>query len=108
MRFSTIFTVLAAGAMAFAGAIPEVVEKRATSDVVNAFNTLNNQCNTFIPQLGACTTNDCTSAVIVQLVAAINVCTTTLGSCTGGDSTTELVEVVIGVVTVSGGTFLAL
>ena len=107
MRFSTIFTVLAAGAMALAGAIPEIVEKRSTG-VLDAFNTLNNQCNTIIPQLGTCTTNGCTSGVIVQLVAAINVCTTALGGCTGGDSTPELVSIVIEVVTVSGVMSLAI
>jgi len=99
MRFSTIFTVLAAGAMAFAGAVPEIVAKRSNVNIQNAFNALNSQCDTIIPQLKNCNDNDCTSGVIVQLVAAIDSCKTTLGSCTGGIATTAVASVVADVVT---------
>ena len=92
--------------MAFAGAVPEIVAKRSNVDIQNAFNALNSQCDTIIPQLNNCHDNDCTSGVIVQLVAAIDDCKTTLGSCTGGIATTAVASVVADVVTVSYGVFL--
>jgi hypothetical protein len=102
MRFFTIFTVLAAGVMAFAGAVPEIVEKRSTTDVQNAFTTLNNQCDTILPKFGGCSDNDCTLSIVLELVAAINTCKNTLGGVTGGIATPGLASVVAGVVIVSG------
>ena len=103
MRFSTIFTVLAAGVMAFAGAVPEIVAKRSNNDIIGAFNTLSNQCDTILPQYASCGNDQCTQAITAQLVAAINVCTSTLNSHPGGLANLAVANVVVDLIVVSVG-----
>jgi hypothetical protein len=105
MRFSTIFTVLAAGAMAFAGAVPEIVAKRSNADIQNAFTDLSHKCDTIIPKFDNCWDDECSDAIVVELVAAVDVCTAALGGLHGGLATPALATVVAEVVTVSVGRF---
>ncbi|KAF9649480.1 hypothetical protein BDM02DRAFT_3113693 [Thelephora ganbajun] len=98
MRFSTIFTVLAVGAMAFAGAVPEIVAKRSITDITNAFNDLSNKCDTILSKFDNCWDDTCSDAIVVELVGAIDVCTTSLGGLTGGLGTPALATVVANVV----------
>ncbi|KAF9780331.1 hypothetical protein BJ322DRAFT_333992 [Thelephora terrestris] len=98
MRFSTIFTVLAAGAMAIAGAVPEIVAKRSTNDIQSAFTTLSNKCDTILPKFTSCSDNDCTTTVVAELVVAIEACTAVVKGCDGGVPSAALVEVVVEVV----------
>ena len=103
MRFSTIFTVLAAGAMAFAGAVPEIVAKRSNTDMKNAFDDLDNKCDTIIPKFSGCKDDTCSALVVAELVVAIKECTTVLGGLSGGLGTITVANAVVGVVTVSVG-----
>jgi hypothetical protein len=103
MRFSTVLTILATGAMAFAGAIP----KRSPTDVQNAFNNLSNQCDTIIPKLDDCKDDDCTNQVVQQLVSAINDCKSTIGPLTCGTGDDGIANAIAGVVTVSSNKLLA-
>ncbi|KAF9783963.1 hypothetical protein BJ322DRAFT_888143 [Thelephora terrestris] len=98
MRFFTIFTVLAAGAMAIAGAVPEIVAKRSTTDIQNAFSTLSGQCDSILPKFTSCNDNACTTTVVAELVVAIEACTTVLKGCGPGIPTTDLVNVVVEVI----------
>jgi len=101
MRFSTIFTVLAAGAMAFASAVPEIVAKRSTTDIQNAFYDLSGKCDTILPKLYDCKDDTCSTLVCAELVDAIDECTAVLGGLTGGFGTATLAFAVADVVTVS-------
>jgi len=99
MRFSTIFTVLAAGVMAFAGAVPEIAAKRSTDDIIGAFHTLSGQCNDIFPKFANCKNDECTKVITAEIVAAVNVCTDTLNNHPGGLSNPEVANVIVGVVT---------
>ena len=103
MRFSTIFTVLAAGAMAFAGSVPEIVAKRSNTDIKNAFNDLSDKCDTIIPKFDDCYDDTCTASICAELIVAIGECTTVLGGLTGGLGTLTVAHAVVDVVTVSAG-----
>ena len=53
MRFSTVFSVLACGAMAMAAAItPNVLVSRSNSDISSALTGLNQKCDTIFPKFG--------------------------------------------------------
>ena len=99
MRFSTIFAVLAAGAMAFASAVPEIIEKRATAET--ALTDLSNQCDTILPKFGGCSDITCSTAVVVELCAAIDTCTGVLGGVGGGLPYPALVTLVFNIIDVS-------
>ena len=103
MRFSVIFTVLAAGAMAFAGAVPDIVVKRSNTDIVNAFNDLSDKCDTIIPKFDDCHDDTCSALICAELVVAIDECTAVLGGLTGGLGTLAVAHAVVDVVTVSDG-----
>ena len=105
MRFSTIFAVLAAGVMAFAGAVPEIVAKRSNDDIIGAFNTLSNKCDTIFPKFGTCGNDQCTKEITAELVAAINVCTGTISSHPGGLGNVAVANVVVAIIAVSVGEF---
>ena len=105
MRFSTVFTVIATGAMAFAAVIPDSVVKRSTTDIQNAFTNLGSQCDTIIPKFNDCSSDDCTNEVVSELVSAINNCKNNLGG-SGGAGDSNLANAVSGVVNVSGGKLL--
>jgi len=105
MRFSTIFTVLAAGAMAFAGAVPEIVAKRSITDVQNTVADLSHKIDTITPKFGNCFDSTCSNEIVLEIVAAVDACTASLGPLSGGTATTALVTVVADVVTVSLGEF---
>jgi len=98
MRFSTIFTVLAAGVMAFAGAVPEIVAKRSNEDITGAFNTLRSQCNDIFPKFTNCDNDQCTKEITVEIVAAVNVCTATLNNHPGGIANLEVANLIVEVV----------
>ena len=101
MRFFTVFTVLAASAMAFAGAIPDIIAKRGVADVQNSMTALSNQCDTILPKFDDCHDDDCTTTIVLELDAAINSCKNTLGGLTGGLGSPALASVVVDLVTVS-------
>ena len=103
MRFSTIFTVIAAGAMAFASALPA---KRSNADVQAALTALGNQCDTIVPKFGNCQDDDCNKNVILQMTAAIDDCKNTIGGLTGGNPDSDLANAVASVVNVGGGKLL--
>ena len=103
MRFFAIFTVVAAGVMALAGAIPEAAMKRDVATIQNAFSTLENKVDTIMPKFNGCNNDDCTTEVVVELVAVISDCTNVLGSVNGGIGTLALASVVAEVFTVSFG-----
>ena len=98
MRFSTIFTVLAAGAMAFASAVPA---KRSASDIQSVFNNLSGNCDTILSKLDSCQDDSCTSEIVGELASAIDGCTTTLGGTSGGPADTAVSNAVADVVNVS-------
>lgn len=53
MRFFTVFTVLACGAMALAAALtPDVIVSRSNNDLSNVIGALNQKCDSILPQLG--------------------------------------------------------
>lgn len=52
MRFSTIFTVLACGAMTMAAVISPVALAKRDVEVSVVIETLNGKCDDLIPQLG--------------------------------------------------------
>ena len=53
MRFSTVFSVLACGAMTLAAAIaPDVLVSRANTDISAVISTLDKRCDTILPQFG--------------------------------------------------------
>ena len=105
MRFSTIFTVLATGVMAFAGAVPEIVAKRSNTDITNAFHTLSNQCDTILPEFAHCGNDQCTKDITAKVVAAIDVCTATINSHPGGLANLAVAKVIVDVMAVSVGEF---
>ena len=109
MRFSTIFTVIAAGALALAGAVPDMIEKR-TGDITSIFNTLNDQCNDILPQFGDCYDDDCTTSIVADLNVAIKACTSSLGGISGLILLPPpgLVSLVANIVVVSSSKFLEL
>jgi len=74
MRFSTIFTVLTAGAMAFASAVPGVVVKRGITQYEDAFTTLHKKCDDIFPQFADCHDDDCTNTIVLEIVAVIKEC----------------------------------
>jgi len=94
MRFSTIFTVLTAGVMAFAGAVPEIVAKRSNTDITNAFTDLSHKCDTIIPKYDSCYDDTCSEEITLELVAAIDACTSILGGTYGGLGTPAVAAVV--------------
>ena len=97
MRFSTVLTVLATGAMAFAGTIP----KRSDTDLQAVFNNLGTQCDTLLPKLDACSDDDCTNQVVLQMVDAVNDCKNKIGPLPGGTGDSDDANVVANIVTVS-------
>jgi len=105
MRFSTIFTVLAAGATAFAAAVPGIAMKRSVTDIQNAFNTFSSAADTIIPKLDDCMDDTCSKNIVTELVQAISACNSTIGGLTGGPATPALTSLVANVVTVSNGKF---
>ena len=105
MRFSTIFTVLAAGVVAFAGAVPEIVAKRSNGDITQAFNTLSQQCDTIFPEFATCGNDQCTKDITAKIVAAIDVCTGTINSHPGGLANLAVAKVIVDVMIVSVGEF---
>ena len=98
MRFSTVFAVLATGAMAFAGAIPK---RSDTTDVQTVFNNLGTQCDTLLPKLDACGDDDCTNKVVLQLVDAVNDCKNKIAPLPSGPGDNSTANVVADIVTVS-------
>jgi len=108
MRFSTIFTVLTAGAMAFAGAVPEIIAKRSNADIQKAFTDLSKKCDTIIPKFDNCYDDKCSDTIAVELIVAIDACTSTLGGLTGGLGSSAVANVVAEVTTVSVGELLGL
>ena len=53
MRFSTVFSVLACGAMAMAAAItPDVLVRRSNTDISNALTGLDQKCDAIFPKFG--------------------------------------------------------
>ena len=100
MRFSTVLTVLAAGTMAFAGAIPKTSD---TTDVQNVFNNLSTQSDAILPKLDSCGDDDCTNKVVLQLADAINDCKNKIGPLPGGPGDNSTANLVAGMVTVSLG-----
>jgi len=107
MRFSTIFTVLATGAMALAAAVPGIVEKRSVADIQNAFNTLSGAADTIIPKFDDCMDDTCSKEIVTELVGAIDTCTSTISGLTGGPATSDLGSLVANVVNVSNAKFPA-
>ena len=103
MRFSTIFAVLSASAMAFASVVPEIVAKRSVTDVQKPFTDLSSKCDTIIPKFDSCNDDQCSDSIVNELVSAINDHTTTLGGVTGGPGTSPVATSVSDVVTVSVG-----
>ena len=108
MRFSTIFTVLATGALAFAGSVPETAAKKNATDIQNPFTDLSHKCDTIIPKFDNCVDDHCSDEIVVELVTAINGSTNALDGLPGGPSTPDLATVVSDVVTVSVGKYLGL
>lgn len=103
MRFSTILTVLAAGVMAFAGAVPEIVTKRSATQMQNSWTALGDKCNNILPKLGNCGNDACTNSVSLELRAAIDECTSDMGGIVGGIiATPELAGVIARIISVSG------
>jgi len=105
MRFSTIFTVLAAGVMAFAGAVPEIVAKRSNGDITDAFNTLDSHCDSILPEFGSCGNDQCTNDITVKLTAAIDACTGAINNHPGGLANLAVANVIVKVITVRVGKF---
>ena len=107
MHFSTIFTVLAAGAMAFAGAVPAsgpvAIAKRSNTDIKNAFNDLSDKCDAIFPKYSGCTDDTCSALLAAEIVVAVSECTTVLGGLTGGLGTLTVANAVVEAVTVSVG-----
>ena len=107
MRFSTIFTVIAAGAMAFASSVPELIAKRSTTDIQNAFSDLGDKCsNDILPKFDDCSDDTCTIEICAEIIAAIDDCKTTIGGFTGIGTIGLATVIVDDVLAVSGGKFL--
>ena len=70
MRFSIMFSVLAASAMVSA----KMVVKRSPDDVTNALNTVSSNCDSLISQLNACQSDDCVTQLATQLANILNQC----------------------------------
>lgn len=105
MRFFTIFTVLTAGAMAFAGVVPEIVEKRSTKDVQNAFTDLGHKFDAIIPKFDNCWDSQCSDAIVVELASAIDGFTATIGGLPGGLGSIPLATTIKDIITVSLASF---
>ena len=53
MRFSTVFSVLACGAMAMAAAVtPDVLVARSNADITSVISDLNGKCAAILPKFG--------------------------------------------------------
>jgi len=53
MRFSTVFSVLACGAMALAAAVaPDALVSRSNSDILSVLDVLDSKCNSIYPKFG--------------------------------------------------------
>ena len=74
MRFSTIFSVLATSAMAFAGVVP----KRAATDVQNAFTSLSGNCDPIISKFDSCQDDQCSTELVNELATTIAPCDATI------------------------------
>ena len=70
MRFSIMFSVLAASAMVSA----KMVVKRSAGDVQNAIDSVSNNCDSILSQLDACQADQCATDLANQLASAIGPC----------------------------------
>ena len=53
MRFSTIFSALACGAMALAAAVsPDALVARSNKDISSVIGTLSDKCDEILPKFG--------------------------------------------------------
>jgi len=99
MRFSTIFTVLAAGAVAFASAVPEIVAKRSGVEVEAELIVLSGKCDNIIPKFDHCYDDDCTNEIVFELIAVIKDCNTKIGGFLGVIATPNIASIVVEIVT---------
>jgi hypothetical protein len=106
MRFSTVFCVLAAGAVAFAAAVPNTADNQngsnnngsgntndsGTTEAPAVFNNLKSEATTPLSDLSGCTTDDCSGQAITNLIAVLGNCGTVFapvpnGNADSGDAT---------------------
>ena len=82
MRFSTIFTVLTASAMAFAGVISQISVKRSITDVQEVCDDFITMADVFHFEIMSCQCSNDTCSVITieQLVNTINDCSIALNT----------------------------
>jgi len=83
MRFTTVFTVIACGALAVASVLPAAIVKRQDTDVSSVLDTLKTNTDTILPQfaaLGDTPDADSTSALVDQLAAALDDANTSLNA----------------------------
>ncbi|KAF9785146.1 hypothetical protein BJ322DRAFT_811805 [Thelephora terrestris] len=98
MRFSTVISVLACGAMAFAAALaPGVLVGRSSTGVSDAVSVLNHKCDSILPLFDTCNDAQCTDTIVLKLVAEVDVATAACVNLNEGISA-PLVQGVAGVV----------
>ena len=91
MRFSTVFAVLTASAMAFAGAVPQAAVKRSVESARDACDGFIIKVQHIIPKFRDCSNDTCSSAIVHHLDDVIDACTAALhtlpdGSQNGNDT----------------------
>jgi len=95
MRFSTVFSVLACGAMALAAAVaPDALVSRANNEISEVLSALDNKCDSILPLFGQsflplsdkvwdtqpcpedeCKDSKCTESLVAEIVTAVEVAT---------------------------------
>jgi len=76
MRFSTVFSVLACGAMAMAAAVsPAALVARSNNDIVKVIADLDVQVAVILPKFDSCHDSKCTEGLVLEVVAAVDVAT---------------------------------
>ena len=71
MRFSTIFTVLATGSVAFTAAVPQIVAKRDAMGIQTTLGDLGNQLGNIAPVLTGFKGDECAENAFEPMVSAI-------------------------------------
>ena len=123
MRFSTVFCVLAASAVALAAAIPintvpngssnmdvpntsnNPDQQSSNTDVPTAFNNLDQQSSTPLGEFDNCLSDDCTTQAVNDLTTTLNNCGDIVKSVPNGTGDDNDATAVVNFVTVSVGKF---
>jgi len=75
MRFSAIFSVLVASAMASAGVVPKMIAKRTPAEVQEVITKVSDESEPILSKFDSCGGNDeCLSGLVGQLVTQLGTC----------------------------------